>query len=240
MFLRFINLLVLFVGFTSARYLEDSDPNAIRREVIDPAQRFVTTQMEEFEEQTEPDSCDDYPPASCISHFHPLPRNLNRSPFNLRTEPEFTLICESYKLALQCVGEWVSNCKPGQPDARAFIDKMLALLGQCDNHQVREDSLKVLECGRRMGSVHERCIRETRFIPQLKNLSAEKLVLGEPNSIRDLCCGMRYHKSCYMDQVEERCGPEALQANQRLETIVMNGFNCDVYPDSECPSLTAP
>jgi len=230
--------LVLSMGcaLARARYLDETDPNAIRPEVVDPSiQEYVTPGQEEIYE--EEDSCDDYPPASCIKHFHPLPRSLHRSPFNLRSEREFNLVCDSYKLALQCVQGWVSKCKPDQPEGRIFVDKMLELLGKCDDAQVKKDSVTALECGRRMGSVHERCIRETRFIPQLKNLTPEWLVRGEPNSVRDLCCGMRYHKACFMDQVQERCGQEAFDANQRLEAVVMQGFNCDSFPETECPSI---
>lgn len=99
----------------------------------------------------------------------------------------FTFVYSAYKKALQCFGEFISRCKPDRPEARTFIDQMSALLNQCDSPQVRQDVLVILECGRRMGSVHERCIRETRFIPQLKTLSSERLLQGETNSLRDLC-----------------------------------------------------
>jgi len=215
----------------STRFVEEQvdqyDPNVLRS-----LEDGVTEELPE-----EVDDCTEFPPASCISHFSPLPKNFQRSPFALRTETDFVNICEAYKKAMPCFGGFAARCHPEQNEARQFIEQMSALLEQCDNPQVRQDVVAALECGRRMSAVHERCIRETRFIPQLKDLSSERMLKGDENSIRDLCCGMKYHKACFFDQVEERCGRPALEANQRLESIILRGFTCESYSPSDCPTI---
>ena len=97
------------------------------------------------------------------------------------------LFLSAYKKALQCFNGFTGRCHPEKTEARKFIEQMSALLEQCDNPQIRQDVIAALDCGRRMGAVHERCIRETRFIPQLKDLSSERMLRGDENSIRDLC-----------------------------------------------------
>lgn len=231
---------LLFVGYCAGRAItDDYDPNLIPRSEDEAAvtEEFNMPQTSPPYEEEIPDSCDDFPPASCIRHFQPLPRNLARDPFALRNEKEFTVVCDAYKQSLQCFADYSSRCLSNRPDSRMFINQMIELLNQCENPQIIQDSLAALDCGRRMSSVHERCMRETRFIPQLKNLSSARLIQGEPDSLRDLCCGMRYHRTCYMDQVQERCGAPAYAANQRLEGVIMSGFNCDSVSTADCPAI---
>ena len=99
-----VAVLVLLGGAANARYLEqtsaqgtpvDYDANALRIEedgvaVTEEAPLEPPPEPQEEEE----DSCEDFPPASCIRHFSPLPGNLQRSPFALRSETEFLNICE--------------------------------------------------------------------------------------------------------------------------------------------------
>ncbi|XP_055328543.1 uncharacterized protein LOC129581468 [Paramacrobiotus metropolitanus] len=213
------------------------DPTVIPEDTIIPDHEAELAESLPENEPELPDSCDDFPPPSCIKHFSALPPIIQRSPFALRTSEDFRQVCTAYKQALQCFGDYIARCKPDQPEARTFIDQMSGLLNQCENPQIQQDALAALDCGKRMSSVHERCMRETRFIPQLKTLSSERLVQGETNSIRDLCCGMRYHKACFMDQVQERCGSTAYEATQRLEAIILPAFQCDSVSESDCPSI---
>ncbi|OQV22690.1 hypothetical protein BV898_03519 [Hypsibius exemplaris] len=236
-------VLLVVVGLGHARYLDEQtlDLEATDANTLDVQQEEQTVALpteEKIPEEEEPeDSCEDFPPASCIRHFSPLPGSLQRSPFALRTETDFINICDAYKKALQCFNGFHARCHAENNDARKFIEQMSALLDQCDNQQIRQDVIASLECGRRMSAVHERCIRETRFVPQLKDLSSERMLRGDENSIRDLCCGMKYHKICYMDQVLERCGQPALEANLRLESVIMRGFTCEAFSSSDCPTI---
>lgn len=91
---RKVLLFGFLFGCVTGRYLEREarqyDVNAVRADY-----GYSYSEDSTYEpEQDLLDSCEDFPPASCIKHFSPLPHTLQRSPFALRSESEFIKVCE--------------------------------------------------------------------------------------------------------------------------------------------------